>query len=73
MMTLSSGARPSGDDAQAIDDRSKRHVLRPGDILGVDYHHELAHLLDPDGGVRAREARSWAVQPPSEHARTCRA
>src|SRR6266446_906866 len=46
------GRQTLGDDAQAIDDRSERHVLRPGDILGVDYQHELAHLLDPDGGVR---------------------
>src|SRR6267143_2957608 len=34
------GRQTLGDDAQAIDDRSKRHVLRPGDILGVDYHHK---------------------------------
>src|SRR5258707_7144529 len=45
------GRQPLGDDAQTIDDRSKRHVLRPRDILGVDYQHKLAHLLDPDGSV----------------------
>src|SRR5712675_2531152 len=41
--------QPLGDDAQAIDDRSKRHVLRPGDILGVDHQHEHTHMLDPAG------------------------
>src|SRR5258707_9208578 len=45
------GRQTLGDDAQGIDDRSKRHVLRPGDILGVNHHHKLAHLLDPDGSV----------------------
>src|SRR5258708_35340460 len=43
------GRQPLGDDAQAIDDRSKRNVLRPGDILGVDPQHQLAPLVEPGG------------------------
>src|SRR5882757_1648343 len=46
------GRQALGDDAQALDERPERDVFRPGDILGVDHHHELAHLLGPDGGVR---------------------
>src|SRR6266436_4374547 len=45
------GRQTLRDDAQAIDDRPERDVFRPGDVLGVDHQHELAHLLDPDGGV----------------------
>src|SRR5260370_12200130 len=45
------GRQTLGDDAQAIDDRSKRYVLRPGDILRVYHQHRLAHLLDPDRTV----------------------
>ena len=29
----------------------ERDVFRPGDILGIDDQHELAHLLGPDGRV----------------------
>src|SRR3979490_3004562 len=46
------GRQALRDDAQAIDLRPERDVFRPGDVLGVDHQHELAHLLDPDGGVR---------------------
>src|SRR5258707_12338566 len=45
------GRQTLRDDAQAIDDRPERDVFRLGDVLGVDHQHELAHLLDPDGGV----------------------
>src|ERR1700720_334950 len=45
------GRQALRDDAQAIDDRPERDVFRPGDVLGVDHQHELAYLLDPDGGV----------------------
>src|SRR5882724_3049684 len=45
------GRQTLGDDSQAIDDRPERDVFRPGDVLGVDHQHELAHLLDADGGV----------------------
>src|SRR6266446_4765088 len=45
------GPQALRDDAQAIDDRPERDVFRPGDVLGVDHQHELAHLLSPDGGV----------------------
>src|SRR6266851_2533428 len=63
--------QPLGDDAQTIDDRSKRHVLRPRDILGVDHQHKLAHLLDPDCGVghEQRVLRRCSRHPnPREHA-----
>src|SRR5216683_2538766 len=45
------GRQALRDDAQAIDDRPERDIFRPGDVLGVDHQHELAHLLGPDGGV----------------------
>src|SRR5258705_2304933 len=44
------GPQTLGDDAQAVDDRPERDVFRPGDVLGVDDQHELAHLFGPDGG-----------------------
>src|SRR5271169_886194 len=45
------GRQALRDDPQAIDNRPERDVFRPGDVLGVDHQHELAHLLGPDGGV----------------------
>src|SRR5258708_35477716 len=65
------GRQTLGDDAQAIDDRSKRHVLRPGDILGVNHQHKLAHLLDPDGSVGHEQCvlgRCSRHPNPREHA-----
>src|SRR5258708_38983247 len=36
------GCQTLGDDAHAIDDTSELRVIRPGDMLSVDYHPELA-------------------------------
>src|SRR3981189_1902493 len=55
-----------GDDAQAVDDRSKRHVLRPGDILGVNHQHKLAHLLDPHGRVGPAQCGLWRGRAPPQ-------
>ena len=54
-MTRSSGVEPCRDHAQAVDDRTQRHVLRPRDVLAVDHEHELAHLLGADGDVRHQQ------------------